>query len=571
MRRFYSLRNILLSIFFFSFFIPITAIIIIIPSSYKKQYLEETNLLINSNLDIFSENLNSYLLELQQLATFPVFKKNVLDQLLDKKKQFTLDNTDIDTLFLSTIPDYLRISRKDILSILIHFDNITVFSNRNKNISLMENYDFSGQDWYRETLEGGDKINYIGSHKPEYFTNSDTISVFSVAKTISHPYRDDLSGVIIADADTTVFEEMLKNFKSSISSVTILLDENSKILYSSTDIDREILENLKNNKNYIIMNREIFRANYSVLSPSKWKIVILLSQTEINNKIRWIYIIVICISVAGFFISLILFQFLTRIFIANPISRMMLVMKEVEKGNLRARFTTDSNKELNSLGISLNEMILQLNNHIDKEYRLVLQQKNAEYRALQAQIQPHFIYNTLNGFLALNRLGQKDILEKSIFNLTGMLRYTLAVDEDTTIENEFDFIEKYCALQKLRFQERLVYEINYENIIKDIKIPRLIIQPLIENAVKHGVEPLTKECSVILKGEKIFYDGSFFIRITVKDNGAGFDKSLFKDRNIGINNIEERLSIFSFKSTFKIETSLGKGTSVEITLPMENE
>lgn len=575
MKRFYTLKNILLTIFFLSFFIPLIAVILIIPSSYKKQFIEETDLMTESNLELFNKTINSYLVELQKLATFPIFKKDLMK---DLEKTITSSVNDdyehgknVNHLFKNVIPDFLRISRKDILSIVvIYSDGTVVYSNRNSNVEINKEYDFLSQDWYRDTILGGSKINYIGSHKPEYFTYSGTLSVFSVARIIKQPYSEKVLGVVIADADTKVFSEMLASFRTNVSSVSILLDEENNVLYSTEKIGPETLDKLRLNSKTAFIDEEIYRIKYSVLSPSKWKLAILTSQSDINNQIQWIYTVVIVILSAVFLISFLMFQLLAQRFIAKPIRRMLRVIKEVEKGNLEARFTADTNDELNSLGMSLNEMTKKLNDHINMEYKLVLQQKNAEYRALQAQIQPHFIYNTLNGFLALNRLGKRNILEKSILNLTGMLRYTLSIDEDTTIENEFIFLEKYCALQKLRFEDRLNYKIYNEDEIKNIKIPRLLVQPLVENAVKYGVEPLAEECSVVITAERFNDAEKSFIKIIVKDTGAGFDSSRKTEESIGLSNIKERLNILYRDSILKITSEPGKGTEIRILIPMES-
>ena len=572
MNRFYSLRNILLSIFFFSFFLPLTVMILTIPSSFKKQFQEETDQLIYNNLDLFSENLNSYLQELQKLASYPLFKKDVINVVQSRGEEGDGDNIsqqEIENLFNVIIPDYLRISRKDILSIVIHYGEKTLYSNRNSNVSLEEKYNFKEQEWFRETVKGGDQIQYIGSHRPEYFSHSDTLSVFSVARTITHPYNSDILGVVIADADTAVFEEMLKNFKSTVGSVTVLLDGKNNILFSSRGIGQEVLERLKRNEEKITIGREMYSANYSLLSPSKWKVIILLSQTEMQHTILLIYLKVILISLACFLISMICYNFFAKRFITSPVNKMMKIMKEVETGNLKPRSIPNSINEINSMGQSLNDMIRQLNNHINTEYKLVLQQKNAEYRALQSQIQPHFIYNVLNGFFALNRLGRREVLEKSIMDLTGMLRYSLSTIEKTTIHEVLSFIDKYCALQKLRFEERFCYEISSDETVDEAVIPRLLIQPLVENAVKHGVEPLIRKCTVQIRVDESAAGDNRYLRILVQDNGSGFDMTKVHQESIGILNIKERLALISEQSSLDISSFPGKGTIVVILIPRE--
>jgi LytS/YehU family sensor histidine kinase len=120
---------------------------------------------------------------------------------------------------------------------------------------------------------------------------------------------------------------------------------------------------------------------------------------------------------------------------------------------------------------------------------------DAEYRALQSQIQPHFMYNVLNGFVALNRSGDRGALESSLHALKDMLRYTIEHGQRATVSEEFAFLELYCRLQKLRFEERFSYGFELGEGAAPLPIPKLLVQPLLENAVIHGIEPSTRPAS----------------------------------------------------------------------------
>jgi two-component system, sensor histidine kinase YesM len=216
-------------------------------------------------------------------------------------------------------------------------------------------------------------------------------------------------------------------------------------------------------------------------------------------------------------------------------------------------------------------MISQLNIMIDREFRAALNQKNAEFRALQSQIQPHFLYNTLNGFIGLNRLGDRKGLEKAILGLSGMLRYILDKGDWTTVKEELHFLQKYCDLQKLRFTERLHVQIQCNPEVEQWKVPKLLLQPLAENAIIHGVEPIERPCIVTIeaKGDKLA-DESYLL-ISIRDNGIGFDLKIdsCENNSIGINNVKERLKISFPSAQFEIKSQLGTGTEIEIRIPEE--
>jgi sensor histidine kinase YesM len=193
---------------------------------------------------------------------------------------------------------------------------------------------------------------------------------------------------------------------------------------------------------------------------------------------------------------------------------------------------------------------------------------DAEYRALQSQVQPHFIYNVLNGFVALNRMGEVEVLEASLHALRDMMRYTLEHGQDASVAEEFDFLAKYCRLQKLRFEERFSYEFELESRAAVLHIPKLLVQPLLENALIHGIEPSTEPCLARITG-RIERGGSLLI-LEVSDDGVGCDpSSIDEKKRVGIGNVRERLSLLYASASLELEGSLGSGFVARISIPLK--
>jgi len=190
---------------------------------------------------------------------------------------------------------------------------------------------------------------------------------------------------------------------------------------------------------------------------------------------------------------------------------------------------------------------------------------DAEYRALQAQIQPHFLYNLLNGLVALNRMGERSALESSLHALKDMLRYTIEHGQRATVEEEFAFLELYCRLQKLRFEERFSYEFALEADAAPLPIPKLLVQPLLENAVIHGIEPgigpgRARVSARIVEGRLL---------LTVEDDGVGCEiASINEHRRIGIGNVRERLALLYSSASLELEGSPGGGFRARISIPL---
>ncbi|UCF99648.1 MAG: histidine kinase [Spirochaetaceae bacterium] len=197
------------------------------------------------------------------------------------------------------------------------------------------------------------------------------------------------------------------------------------------------------------------------------------------------------------------------------------------------------------------------------KYKELLERREAEYAALQSQIQPHFLYNLLNGLIGLNRMGNRKSLEGALFSLKDMLRYTLEQSDWSTVAEEFRFVGKYCELQQVRFQERLSVEIHCEEHAASFPIPKLILQPLVENAVIHGIEPLGESGRLKVSARAIRKNGGSGVGILVIDNGVGFSVADHpEDGHIGLRNVRDRLSMAFPHASLKIDSEPGRGTRI---------
>ncbi|KEI09829.1 histidine kinase [Clostridium sp. K25] len=228
----------------------------------------------------------------------------------------------------------------------------------------------------------------------------------------------------------------------------------------------------------------------------------------------------------------------------------------------------------NISGYIVEEALLKITqqekNKLQHEYKL------AELRALQSQINPHFLFNVLNSMSALSVIEKAPKTQKVILNLSNMLRYTLKKSNKlVTIEEEINYVESYLKLQKVRFEDRLDYNISLENEVKNFNIPFMSIQIFVENAVIHGIEPYCEYGHIDIMAKK----NKDYIIITIEDNGIGIDRLKlkkindflrYKDTNIdymGINNVNKRMHYYynDFYS-INIHSFKNKGTKVEIKL-----
>ena len=574
-----SLRFRLMIFYLIIFLVPAAIMIFAMPYYFQQSLSNETQTLTEGTLTSIAKNIETYLDDLNRLTITPYLNDNVM-QAMQLKASPNYNQADDYTKLLAdralqtTLPLFLLNSRTDILATVLVIPDGTAYiaSVGDAFGRPVPDYPYTQQDWYRKAVQADGNVVFISSHPQDYLSNASGRQVFSVARLIKDPDTRQPLGVIMADADTIVLARIINDIHFNVTSIVCIFDTQNKLLYSSRPLPGD-LQNLNFDNGFTVDPGSASYVTVStVISPAGWKLVVFLSNAEIVAKTRWIYSTGILFAVSGLILTFLLFFILSR-WVGQPFQEMITVMKQVETGNLQARFTVSGNHgEIAELGRALNNMIERLNELIEREYKAVINQRNAEYRALQSQIQPHFIYNTLNSFLGLNRLNDMIGLEKAILALSGMLHYILEGEDWVLLDEEIAFIQRYCELQSLRFRERLTTQIRCNKDVKEIKIPKLLLQPLVENAMIHGIEPAGRPCTMTVDVD-LFQQGSkSWVCIIIQDDGQGFDAPLLEEKKgLGLINVRERLRITFPEAKMSLSSQVNCGTKVMLEFPVELE
>ncbi|MFC7442069.1 sensor histidine kinase [Laceyella putida] len=567
----YTLKGKLTIFYGLTILIPIVIISIIMPYTFQYLIEKETQTLTETTLQTLSHNIEMYLDDLERITIIPYFNDPLMRAL--QLKVFGYDEADLSTevfverTLANSLSTYFHNLRADIVGTIILPADGSVYVTTNGISKSIDDFPYKNQEWYRKAIAANGKAIFISAHAQDYLDNPPADEVFSVARLIKDPESLRPLGVIIADADTSALKRMMGNIQFNVASKRAIFNENGELFYASSPVSDEMIKQIKDKKTTIQDEHDSYVVVSQEIQPANWKIVVLLSKSELNAKLKWMFLAGIMFAIGGLVLTYLLFSALSK-WIVNPFQHAIRVMKRVQHGDLQVRLETRGNDEIAQLGHSFNLMIEKINELIDREYKAVLNQRNAEYRALQSQIQPHFIFNTLNGFIALNRMGDRKTLEHAILSLGSMLRYILDKEEWTTIKDAFRFIEQYCGLQRLRFQDRMEVEIHYGEVLGNCRILKLLLQPLIENAIIHGIEPSDNPCKLVISATIKEIGDEPYLVINIHDNGVGFDaNNMTNNRSIGISNVRERLMITYPESTFSIESKEGSGTSVTIQIP----
>jgi len=255
-------------------------------------------------------------------------------------------------------------------------------------------------------------------------------------------------------------------------------------------------------------------------------------------------------------------------------------MRLAQQGNLSVRVPAGRTDELDEISASFNRMCEELTQYINQVYVSEIKMKHAELVAFQAQINPHFLYNTLEAIRmrALTK-GAVDVGEM-IYVLGSLFRYAVKPDTVVTLEDEAEYCRQYLELYKVRYRDKIDYRISIDEAVKNARLFKLLLQPLVENAIVHGIKP-SKSGNMIRIRAYPEEDGKA-VAIEVENNGKGMKPerlqavremlagagSLGASESLGIRNVHERVRL-SFGEAYglDIRSSPGEGTLVRIRIP----
>jgi two-component system, sensor histidine kinase YesM len=572
MMRSKSLRTSMFFLYVTSICIPFLVITVIYSYYFSKQILNSNKTSVSNTLESISSGIGIYVAELNSISNVPYFISDVMDTMKDinslkhKNVPSTAEDLKNSKNFRLVFLKYIYNSTQHISDVTFlpeyNEKNLSYIMSRNANETVIKtDDDYKNQDWYNYLQENKKKSIFFAVYKNagEEGNNKKEITQFSFAKIIRDVDTKKNIGILKIDIDSKKITKLIQQVELTSQSMLAIATEDGEIIYTKSKDERLLdLSNINQLSDSTLLKYQVIK---KPIENTSLQLIYLSSTSEILYYQTITYMIVFLLTLVAVLASFVIYRFKTNK-IAKSVSDIKDTFKKIETGDLTAKCTVSNQKEFIEISHALNHMTETLNEYIIKEYKANLSQQEAEYRALQAQINPHFLYNTLNGFIALNRMGEKRLLEKSIIQLTQLFQYTCNNSTVTTIESELSFIRKYLELQTLKYDERLSFSIYIEPDTKDIIIPKLLLQPLIENSVIHGMEP--NDTPMYIQIETGLLNSTNFgdyLFIHIKDNGGGFDQTKLQFlENIGLKNIENRLKYHSPWNVFQIRSRIGVGT-----------
>lgn len=397
-------------------------------------------------------------------------------------------------------------------------------------------------------------------------------------------------GYIVIGVSQAKFQELSQNMVQGKKECVIILDPNGGELSRVGKLDSKVETYLKSaefiEQDYQTRKTHFTYKNYEIVcrqASETSSIVCKITprygiQMQILNIVNMPFTLLL-----GMLVGLLPLLLIISNIVTKPLCKVSEAIKKFSAGDFEQQVNVETKDEIGEVARCFNKMVEDIRGLIDKNYVITLREKESELAALQAQINPHFLYNTLDSLYWQATEDENEEIAESILALSQLFRLVLNQGKsEVTVGQETELITRYLQIQKMRFSKRLNYEITIEDSIKRAKIPKLILQPFVENAIVHGFENVSTTCFLKVSGQ-LEEDR---LRFVIQDTGIGMrpdqidalweeEPARYAKQRIGryaIKNIRERLKL-KYHEEFRLEirSNVGKGTTVILIVPYEEE
>ena len=538
----------------------------------------ETQSIVNQQADISMNQkvqlVDTYLDKLRMETEIFMFDSNVQKKL--KVPKNTLDDTKLDEMETDV--------RRDMYSMIINYDvNVESISVKTINDdyyvwkmdSRLIHGDFTGrinqhEDIARE-LDGGMLFTYEKLQK----------GLVTLTRLIKDPVADDELGTLMIDFNLG----FLDNLSSSASwdrgaePTLVIVNTEGSIVFNSSPFDKEIIEAVTPGTEKLKVSGSNFRIRHTSSGTNDWEVFLVINESKLYRNIYRLTFLQVGLVLFSI-ILVVLVIFVVSLTISRQFERFQKKISRTSDPKQHALIRVDSNDEFRDLAEVYNEMMGRIDNLIDTVYSKELLLKSAEIKAFQAQINPHFLYNTLDCINGLVEMNRPDDIKKTVTALASIMRMSIKGAEILTVRENLSYTEQYMYIEKIRYGDKLLFLSEIPESMMDYYMPKLIIQPLLENSIVHGISELLGKGMIGLFGR----EEEDAITFTVKDNGKGIPQNVidliesrqssqeaeeqFSRESIGLQNIQSRIQLMYGKEYgLTIKNIPAGGSSVTIRLP----
>jgi len=568
----------------------IIAVVLYLTASHAvKTEHENSSQLILTNL---SFNIDQYLQSIEKGTLASLMDNNLQYALAEWPNASSEQEEELRLKYENVIESFaasIELSIKNVDSVQIYVSD-RVFYSSNFNRSDYNITNFTEEEWYKRTLNAKGQVVLFGTHKP-FHRVAAMDSVISISRVINKIGTKKALSVMLIDIRLDSLQEILSKSETTNRKFLILDEHNGLIYASDPTLDEYNLQTINDHLNriesknlstgsfYATIQDVKSYVNYVDSSYSGWKVVQYISEYEMIKYAKRIQIIIFALAllslVTGFLFLFILYRRVTQ-----PIIHLSGQMKLIGSSNFNYKLESQRNDEFGVLYNGINKMMSNMNLYIDRLSDAKVQQKVTQYTALKSQINPHFLANTLET-IQMKVIINGDRETAEMIGIVGQLfRSFIPTGKETvTLQEELKQVRLYMKVQQLRFGDKIQYEENIAPGSEQAIILHFILQPIIENAVVHGLERKADkgkiEITTSIIGKQLL--------IHIKDNGAGMSKErqeqlqlklndplqMDSEESIGIKNVHDRITYYygeSYGMTITSEEHVG--TTITLLFPL---
>lgn len=455
------------------------------------------------------------------------------------------------------------------------------------------------QNWYEDYfLPGIRETAVIPTHGTNYYRNSDSLD-FTVYRNIMNTSTiqragSEVLGTLFIDIRSEYLKKVLGQANYDwVHDIYLLDTKTGRYIYhpegryqeaNAVEDGNYFQEMTEESNGFIRKGKEYFV--YSFVEGTDWVITDRIPVEAIDGSYKMIRNGTFALMAVGVVLMLVIYMAYSKK-LNRPVTELKEAMGRIETGDLDVRVKIESNDELEDIGKGLNQMVENLSSYIQKAYIAEIRQRDAELEALKAQIQPHYLYNTLD-VIRMSAITNDDTVVADMINsLSAQLKYLIGNTRNMVrLQEEITCIKNYFRLIEVRYDYLFSLEINIPTELLDCLVPHLIIQPVVENAVKHGLRPKKGPGEVVVHAKR----NLDFLELTVMDNGVGICEERLaevkrllsgsgeigaediKGMSIGVKNVSDRIRhLYGDEYGLEIDSYEGIGTIVKYWLPLASD
>lgn len=535
-------------------------------------YTEQIVLRVNADIDLYVEYI-------KDISDFLVDNVAIVSYLQEARSGQLTSRTEADAV--SQLAAAINIRSEFSAIALVAPTGDVIFGAGDASRNEAANYTQAG--WYLDALRAPGEV-HVSSSRVENLVAGRYPWVVSFSKAVTNAYGE-VIGVLLIDLSYRTIDRICASIELGSRGYLFVLDGDGEILWHPKQ--NLIYAGLKRENVDEIMAAGAGRlsagpgeaAKQYVICPSGdtgWTAVGVVFTDELlvarGALVRSYLLIGAAALIAALGLALMLSNAITQ-----PIHALQHTMRQVEQGDLHVRCGVRTGNELGQLSDSFNHMIATTQELMDETARTAEQKRISEWRALQAQIQPHFLYNTLDSIIWMSHAGRNAEVVEMTSALASLLRRSIGTGSDTnTLAEEMAHVKSYLTIQKMRYNEKLQYELDMDPQTAGCLLPKLVLQPLVENAIYHGIK--VKQNGGTVRVESLLDEDRLLI--TVEDNGVGMTEEqiarIFEQKQsdaestkIGVYNVNERLRYyFGNEASMRYYSTPGVRTMVMLVLPI---